>query len=296
MKPPRDRFIAFVHAREEMRKHKEKFGGPGPHSDDPVLANYTFCNINREDDYVTKFIHEHFRVPFSDKGRTFMVRQMLFCRIFNEPAVLELVCPLTADTETAIALLEEYKAAGNKVMRGAYLMPPHGAGSAAKGIVRHWLSDVVDGATKGKHNDYTYKTNLAQVAEMLMRVTGVGPFIANQVCTDLRYVPVWGPSYTDWMTFILCGPGTRRGMNRFMGRDLSALGSDAKFTAELLQIRDSLSGELSANIQGYYVDPNNLSNSFCEFDKYERAQEQLAAGEELCGLTLRHYIYNPLNH
>lgn len=283
MNDTQKRFLKFLQAREEMRVHKDLFGGPGPHSDDPILAKHRFCNINREHDTVTKYIHEHFRVPFHSRGRTFMVRQMLFCRIFNEPATLAVVCPLE-DIKEATEQLKAYRAAGNKLMRGAYMMPPHGKHSLGQDLIDHQMENI-DKAT-GKGMDYTYKTTLREVAEMLMSVCGIGPFVANQVCTDLRYVPVWGHSYTDWKSFILCGPGTRRGMNRYFERKLDFPGNDKKFTEELLAIREEVVPLVSEDIQLYYRDPNNLSNSFCEFDKYERASEQVRNEKEI---TLRHY-------
>lgn len=287
---PIDRFIKFIHLREEMREHKTFVGGDGPHSDDPLLAHYSFCNINREHDAVTRFIHERFRIPFYRRGKTFMVRQMLFCRIFNEPDVLRLVCPLE-HVPTASKILREYRNTGKKLMRGAYMMPPHGKGAGEGDIVDHWLGDVLEPAT-GRPEfplhplNYEDVSLLSRVAEMLMSVCGIGPFIANQVCTDLRYVPEWGCDWVDWDTFILCGPGTRRGMNRYFGRKLDFPGNDESFSTQLLQIRVQIDPRISPTIRGYYEDPNNLSNSFCEFDKWERGHEALAAGKEV---TLRHY-------
>lgn len=289
MKTPRDRFLSFLTLREEMRVSRELIGGDGPHSPDPILAAHRFCNINREHDGVTKYIHSHFRVPFYSRGRTFMVRQMLFCRIFNEPATLDQVQPYD-NASTAAKALKAWRKADHKLMRGAYMMPPHGKGEHEKDIVDHWLHvvEMATGITEFpvKAHDYTYDTKLEQVAEKLLTVNGIGPFIANQVVTDLRYMPVWGRSYTDWDEFILCGPGTRRGMNRYFDRPLDFAGTDAKFTAELLGIREELYKDLSETIKMYFIDPNNLSNSFCEFDKWERGHLQLAQGKEV---TLRRY-------
>lgn len=282
MNATQEKFITFLQLREDMRIHKELIGGPGPHSDDPILAAHRFCNINREHDTVTRFIHERFRVPFHQRGKTFMVRQMLFCRIFNEPPTLSVVCPLE-DIASAAEALKAYRAAGNKLMRGAYMMPPHGKHSAGQDLIDHQLENIE--LATGKQ-DYSNDTTLAQVAEKLMSVCGIGPFVANQVCTDLRYIPVWGRSWTDWGTFILCGPGTRRGMNRYFERRLDHPGSDKKFTEDLLAIREEVLPLVSADVKMYYRDPNNLSNSFCEFDKYCRGHDQLTANREV---TLRHY-------
>lgn len=279
---PRNRFLHFIKAREAMRVHKELIGGPGPHSDDPLLANHRFCNINREHDTVTKFIHLAFRVPFYSRGKQFMVRQMLFCRIFNQPDVLQQVCPF-ADKMDAAKRLKAYRNQGHKMMRGAYMMPPHGKNVGGTDIIDHWLevvelatgTDFMNWPAVKRTIDYERMDKLSQVAEGLMTVCGVGAFIANQVCTDLRYVPVWGHEWKDWQSFILCGPGTRRGMHRFDGGKIEGNvvpnGSDEAFTIRLLTIREELMPDLPQSIKDYYRDPNNLSNSFCEFDKYERA-------------------------
>lgn len=290
---PRDRFINFLVAREAMRVHKELVGGPGPHSEDPILANHRFCNINREHDTVTRFIHQEFRVPFKDMGKQFMVRQMLFCRIFNEPKTLMAVCPFR-DKDSAVKALKAYRNTGVKMMRGAYMMPPHGKNIGGVDIIDHWC-EVVEHATGVAWGDwpaveakvhYNPMTTLKEVAEGLMRVIGIGPFIANQVCADLRYIPVWGHDWTDWQSFILAGPGTRRGVNRYYNCDPTQSGTDAAFTQSLLTIREDLHKDIPQTIRDYYRDPNNLSNSFCEFDKYERARAQLEGNKEV---TLRHW-------
>jgi len=287
-----DRLIAFIKAREQMRLNKAK--GITPVSDDPILAKHRFCNINREHDAVTRFIHENFRVPFHSRGLNFMVRQMMFCRIFNDPATLRQVCPLE-DSATAIKVLDEYQKKGNKLMRGVYMMPPHPPVSR-RGVdmITFWVQDVCDGLQQIDFTDMMY---FKEIAEAMMGVCGIGPFLANQVCADLRYVP-WGGEFDmalaellflDWRTFILCGPGTRRGINRFYGKDPMANGTDQQFTEMLLEIRDwacHYKRGLSSEVKLYFQDPNNLANTFCEFDKHERARAQLAEGKEV---TLRHY-------
>lgn len=293
----RNRFLQFLHDREAMRVHKNLIGGAGPHSPDPILAAHRFCNINREHDYVTRVIHINFRVPFKDKSKTFMVRQMLFCRIFNEPDVILKVCPFET-VKAATKILKAYRDAGHKLLRGAYMMPPHGKNTKGIDTLVYWMSVIAEATEKSNEpdkwslTDYDQVTELATVAKMLMNVCGVGPFLANQVCTDLRYVPLWGRSYTDWETFVLCGPGTRRGLNRFYGRKLEHPGSDSDYADELLLTRFNLHLDLNQTFRDYFIDPNNLANSFCEFDKYERAQQQLKEGKEL---TLRHWSPAPAN-
>jgi hypothetical protein len=176
----RDTLLKFILLREDMRRSRELIGGPGPHSPDPILAASRFCNINREHDGVTRYIHKHFRLPFYQRGVDFMVAQMMFCRIFNEPATLAQVCPLLGvpQFKEAAIKLKAYRDAGNKLMRGAYMMPPHGKHAAGQDLVDHQLENI----GLALCHDYEELKTLQEVANCLMTVCGVGPFVANQVC------------------------------------------------------------------------------------------------------------------
>lgn len=276
MKPPKERFIDFIHSREALRQRREEGGGP-PFTRDPILANYRFCNINREDDAVTRFIHSRFRVPCRDKSRHYMATQMTYCRIFNEPAVLT---DAGLFSEGAIAALKRRKERGDKLFRGAYMMPAHFGG----GALEYWLKAI--GFVADMQPESSFETNeLATLALALQKATGLGPFLANQICTDMRYVPGYGKDYTDWETFVLCGPGTRRGLNRYHGRPVVPA-SGQKYEAEVLALRTEAAPYCTGLIKQYFRDPNNVANSLCEFDKYERACGQIERGEEV---TLRRY-------
>ena len=55
-------FLWFVWERECIRIAKEN-GHPAPWTDDPVLQKYSFTNIHRKDDRVTKWIIENVIEP-----------------------------------------------------------------------------------------------------------------------------------------------------------------------------------------------------------------------------------------
>ena len=52
-------FVYFIHERESIRLRKES-GLHQPWTVDPILNDYYFCNINREDDKTTKYIRGTF--------------------------------------------------------------------------------------------------------------------------------------------------------------------------------------------------------------------------------------------
>lgn len=268
-----DRLLYFIRAREEARLTKELVGGPGPHSSDPILATYRFCNINREHDNVTRWVKANVRNKYAPYGRDTLVVQVLTARIFNEPTTLAEILPVV-DVNEALRKLRALRAEGRKIMRGAYMMPVHGNNGLGKQVEEYYMAAV----GQARYVPWTKCLTLAGVAERLVQLMGIGDFLANQVCTDLRYTPHWSQARApDWFDFVLCGPGSRRGIDRYdAGRgqaDEKGLGTktQAHYGQRLLQIRLELEPLLSDTVNGYFVDPNNLSNTFCEFDKFERA-------------------------
>lgn len=278
----REEFIDFICRREQMRLRKEIVGGSGPHCpDDPILSTYSFCNINREDDAVTRWIHQNVRLRFQNSSRNFVVTQLTAARIFNHPPALAVIIPVE-NPVLAARHLEHYMALGNKVLRGAYMMPVHGHAGKGHTVPTYYLEQVVASVMK---LDFTYCVSLASVAEKLISVKNLGDFLANQICADLRYMPRWGRAFIDWETFVLAGPGTKRGINRYYGLALEQAAPLNWYTKQLLEIRKDMPRQFTE----VFKDPNNLSNCFCEFDKYRRAQEQIQAQKKP---TLRHYHGN----
>jgi hypothetical protein len=226
------------------------------------LSRFSFCNINREHDAVTKFINQHFRPSVEGRLKDAAI-SMAFCRIFNEPETLKLACPL-GDLEVAQAAIAAKQKTGVKVFRGAYIMPAHeGKGN---GAVDYWFRALRD----VQKLDFTGVTELGKVAEIMMTVKGFGEFVANQVCADLRYVN--GLSFTDWGDFILCGPGTRRGLNRLRERPTRDHLNSSTAVEEIKALRGVLE-KTNPRESAYFKDPNNVANSLCEYDKYARSFE-----------------------
>lgn len=270
---PRDRLLYFIRAREQAREQKELVGGPGPHSADPILATYRFCNINREHDAVTKWVAAHVRDEFAERGKNFLVPQVLVARIFNEPEVLHRILPVIKPEVTLHILRQMREQEGRTIMRGAYMMPVHGHNGRGKLVEEYYLAAVAE----AQKVDWTLCHTLAGVAERLVRIMGIGDFLANQVCSDLRYTPQWADAQ-DWRTFVLCGPGSRRGIDRYdsasVPKEDDPIGTKQQryYGQRLLEIRDELlPPQVDPAVVGYFSDPNNLSNTFCEFDKFERA-------------------------
>lgn len=282
-------FIYFIHEREKARNRK--MAGETPTSPDPILANYRFCNVNREHDAVTLWIAENVRTL--DLSHADMVINLCAARIFNEPPVLKHVLPFK-DPDRLMFKVAALKKVGKqaRIFRGAYMMPVHGNNGQGQNAVTYWCNNLKDLQKKG----LTGFTSLASVAERIRATKGFAGFLANQVCADLRYTKFYPRAGTpDWETYIECGPGTRRGLMRYFemgdyGANRLPMGRGTKgfFPDAIMEIRDEIAGDIDPILQEYFLDPNNLSNCFCEFDKFCRALD-IPEGDNRHRIALRKY-------
>jgi hypothetical protein len=287
--PIQTRFVLFVMERESIRLAKEA-KKPTPWTGDPILKDYKFCNVNREHDAVTRWIGKHVRPVLAKEKLATAVAQLYLCRIFNEPDTLREIFPLT-HPRSALKKLASMREEGRKILRGAYYCVPHGTANAGK-VCEEYFMDICQKIAKLPLGGLT---QLGHVAHTLKSINGIGDFIANQVCTDLRYQKPWGEHWTDWNTFVLAGPGTRRGLNRYLGAESTLARKFPKLTGDcqdlLLGIRETLEPHFPVYLNAHFKDPNNLSNCFCEFDKYERACQQLASNQRIT-IRKRHGIHS----
>lgn len=270
--PAPERFRYFVRAREDARLVKELLGGEGPHSEDPIIAVNRFCNVNREHDAVTRWVAKHVRERFAACFPSYMVVQCLVARIWNHPPTLAAILPVQKfpdEIAETLKILLARRAAGEKTMRGAYMMPVHGNNGRGKSVDEYYLAAVAEAHTV----DWQKLESFAAVAGRLTQILSIGDFLANQVVADLRRCPHWR-DMPDRSTFVLCGPGTRRGLDRYEAAgkvaDPMRLGirQQRVYVERLQVIRQYLLDECFFNTTFY--DPNNLANCFCEWDKYER--------------------------
>jgi hypothetical protein len=109
-------------------------------------------------------------------------------------------------------------------------------------------------------------------AEFLGKWNGLGPFLVNQIITDMKYSHHLKDA-ADWDTFVLAGPGTMRGLNRLHGRPLDQQWkqNDAQEALRKLRLELSYERELEWALE-VFTDLNNLANAMCEFDKFLRVK------------------------
>lgn len=278
-----DHLCGFIQAREDLRTNRsrcevwpsrygdqEKF----PWTRDPILKRFHFCNINREHDRVTIWVAKNVRSKFPKLSLTAVTVQLVAARIFNDPPVLEEILPFR-DAKVLHQQLHARQKRGEKIFRGAYMMVPNGVSVPSATHFAKVMGKVQNDL------DIEGATHLEAVADALMEFHSVGNFLSNQVCTDLRYLTGARQRWRDWETFVLAGPGTKRGLNRLHGRGVKeAQGGQTHMFKELTFLRQKLRSKSKVWCL-LFEDPNNVANSLCEYDKYCRASDMAADGEQV---------------
>ena len=106
--------------------------------------------------------------------------------------------------------------------------------------------------------------------QRLLSCYGLGGFLAAQIVADVKHLEPL-KSATDWWDFAASGPGSRRGLNRLLGRPVKAPWREEDWRVELAKLRAQLKPEFEA--EGLIVpDAQNFQNQLCEISKYEKTR------------------------
>jgi 5-hmdU DNA kinase, helical domain len=115
------------------------------------------------------------------------------------------------------------------------------------------------------------RPTLARYWSRLGELHGMGGgFMPAQVIADLKYVEPLR-SASDWMTFAVSGPGSRRGLTYVVGRPPESHWTERDWRAAFDRVREAITPELErAGIPDLHA--QDLQNCLCEYAKYERAR------------------------
>lgn len=259
--------VCFIKERDRIRQAK-KAGKPRPWTKDPILDKFRFCNVRREDDYVTRWLRDNWYPHFSDNPDLWFAA--VVARLFNYPDSLEALVSWTLPfaPEKMRSILHSRKRVGKKNFNAAYIVSTNGI---AMDKVDYLVTRVLGPlwADRKKSRPGTVQT-LAGYHQCLMKFDGLGSFIAAQVIADLKYIencPL--KDAPDWWTFAASGPGSRRGLNRVMRetQPVTAPWIEGVWREALSTLLSAVDRRLPKELHA-----QDLQNCLCEFDKYERAR------------------------
>lgn len=258
-----EQMVYWIKERESIRIKKER-GDPKPWSDNRVMRETYFCNIDRENDTVTKWIRENWYYNLAPDYYDFA---MIVARIFNLPDTLsELGQP--TDTHNwllnAREVLEDRKFEDKRIWNGAYIISTNGKKIDKLTYCLDMLKKV---ALDPNITDNS--STLNQAHKKLMKVDGLASFLAGQVVADLKNShghPL--QSAPDWMTFSAPGPGSLRGLSWFWDNKVV----NKSYGLAIQEAYEILSFELPEEILENLC-MQNLQNCFCEYDKFMRVSQ-----------------------
>lgn len=260
-----ERLNQFIEERERVRIKKEA-GYPRPWTADPILQQWKFCNIHREDDRTTRWVADNWRTD-NNADPDLWFALVIARRALNwPPSMAALGYPLHPDLRMGgerwdptffLNLLKEREKNGMKCYDTAYQLLVQGQkGNKAEMMVKHILQPLWT-------NRASIRPRLGQsLLSFFNRLSSykyMGSFYTGQVIADLKYVQLTDAS--DWQTFAVPGPGSERGLNRVMGYDKNAPWREDNWQKNLAELHALIRTPMHAQ---------DLQNCLCEFDKYER--------------------------
>jgi hypothetical protein len=259
--------FAFVRERHQTYLRR-RAGLPKPWTRDPILQRWRFTNVYRELDRVTRWVAGEWREPHRDDPDLWFA--MAVARLVNWPDTLaEVGYPVPWDPGRFVDVLEDRARRGQKVYTGAYMIHAdrHFGGSKAA----YLASEVFDPLWRDRAGlGRRLRGTLAQAHAALMEYRDMGSFMAAQVVADLKYVEPLRAA-PDWWTWAASGPGSRRGLNRVLGRRKDAPWDEPQWLRRLQALHRAVE-PLVAAAKMPRLHAQDLQNCLCEFEKLERVR------------------------
>ena len=276
-------FFAYARKRYQVLLNRRS-GLPAPWTADPILQQYRFCNIFREDDTTTQWIRE--RLTHRSYGYQ-VLQAMIIARWFNRIETLERFLPSSFGDTPYFPHNLLFNWDGDKVrerladvrplVTGAYMIKTPAGMSKLEGLIQ-----CIERVIEAQPHEYyaealVTQRSIQEVTEWLQQFPFIGPFMAYEVATDMRHTPMLR-SAPDIMTWANPGPGANRGCS------LVAYGHPDQFKSwskadreEMLEImRDLLALSQKPTLwpaEWPRWEMREVEHTLCELMKYTKAQE-----------------------
>ncbi len=265
---PVNRLVAFIEERESIRIRRAS-GKPYPWTHDEILQKYRFTNIHREHDKVSQHYQKTIRDHYG-QGPLVLPATILY-RWFNR---------MTTCKDFFYEPFEQYIAKNDIEILQIVLSnmpPPHVTGS--------FIIQGKPGYTKGEGVLYYFhqwcqkpwrdiwqewlrnQPSLQTIDEWILS-EGLGSFMRAQIVADLKYLPFLQTA-PDWWTWAAPGPGSMRGLNIVLERDIKTPWAKGEWLFELNELNFLVTPMLQ-DIGIEKLHNQDLQNCLCEFSKYTK--------------------------
>jgi hypothetical protein len=229
---------------------------------------YRFCNVRRNDDAVTKWIHENYLHVSDWQGEQHLWFAIVVARLFNYPETLLDICQyvLPFQPEKMRRALHKRRNAGKKNFNGAYIVSTNGR---AMDKVDYIIDLVLHPLWADRARLRLDRADTLESYHVtLCQYQGLGSFMAAQVVGDLKYTKPLSEA-SDWLPWAASGPGSRRGLNRVRGRPVDSPWNEDGWRAYFYAVWKTVNAKLKWKKA---LSGQDLQNCLCEFDKYERVR------------------------
>jgi hypothetical protein len=108
---------------------------------------------------------------------------------------------------------------------------------------------------------------LSEVSDWIS-AEGLGSFMKGQIVADLKYVPFMQKA-KDWWNWATPGPGSLKGLNIVLDRDMNAPWPKGEWLVQLMRLNDMVTPKLEKAGIGR-LHNQDLQNCLCEFSKYTK--------------------------
>tara|TARA_R110001606_G_scaffold58275_7_gene139760 strand:- start:1332 stop:2258 length:927 start_codon:yes stop_codon:yes gene_type:complete len=260
-----DRYVYWIEERERIRHLKEEVQQEPPWTEDPILREFKFCQVFREDDRTTRWFRHHIREPLRNDPEVFMATVAF--RFFNLIQTGETLLDhnLHIDWNRKKAIEEIRKQ--NKWVTGAYIVKSPNRMDKVTGVaecVSHIWAER-DRILK----DFSHLKSLCDAWNYLLRFPYIGPFVSYEMVTDLRHTHLL-ENAEDICSWANAGPGAMRGLNRLTGRPLEFCKRSWDWNSEMQALYQWCIEHLDLSKFDKPFEMREIEGGLCEFDKYSR--------------------------
>lgn len=238
-------------------------GAEPPWTDDPILREWRFCNVHREDDKTTQWFKQHIRLPLSGKSAETQLKATIIFRWFNRIETGERLLDLIHgewDVEEARRRLKDV----SPICTGAYMIRTPEGLTKLDGILYSIESCIPDLGVAAKWGD-----SLENAWRDLLPFYGIGPFMAYEIISDLRWTILEGAQ--DILTWANAGPGCARGLGRVVSGHRKQFNRHKDQDEMLNVMRELLElsrSEVHWPTQDKPWEMREVEHWACEFEKY----------------------------
>ena len=260
-----DRYVYWIEERERIRHLKEEVQQEPPWTEDPILREFKFCQVFREDDRTTRWFRHHIREPLRNDPEVFMatVAFRFFNLIETGETLLDHNLHIEWDREKAIQEIRKQK----KWVTGAYIVKSPNRMDKVTGVaecVSHIWAE-----RERILKDFSHLKSLCDAWNYLLRFPYIGPFVSYEMVTDLRHTHLL-ENAEDILSWANAGPGAMRGLNRLTGRPLEFCKRSWDWNSEMQALYQWCIEHLDLSKFDRPFEMREIEGGLCEFDKYSR--------------------------